>query len=69
MSVARFETVAATAGRGLHTWGGMLMIIWLIMAWPAGRAGEEEGFAMLLQGTAEAERATRAWPGDANCGM
>ena len=45
------------------------MIIWLIMAWPAGRAGEEEGFAMLLQGTAEAERATRAWPGDANCGM
>ena len=73
MSVGGFHTVAVTVGRGLHTWGGVVMIIWLNVAGPVqagavGRARRGRGM-ILLQGTAEAGRAIRAWPGDAGCGM
>ena len=39
------------------------MIVRLSVAWPAGRAGEEEGLVRLLGGGVEAGRAIRAWPG------
>ena len=39
------------------------MIVRLSVAWPAGRAGEEEGVVRLLGGGVEAGRAIRAWPG------
>ena len=38
------------------------MIVRLSEAWPAGRAGEEDGVVRLLGGGEEAGRATRAWP-------
>ena len=38
------------------------MIVGLSAAWPAGRAGEEEGVVRLLGGGAGAGRAMRAWP-------
>ena len=40
----------------------MEMIVRLSAAWPAGRAGDEEGAVRLMGGGAGAGRAMRAWP-------
>ena len=41
---------------------GIAMIVRLSVAWPAGRAGDEEGAVRLLGCGAGAGRAIRAWP-------